>query len=249
MVFRFIITLTILAVSGLSAFAESPDKASGLSKKEMEQIRKAFQEVKRMDEVKKAQRVHEKAMGNYHDIIKAEMLKKNPSLAPAIKKMKMNLALFADAVWQSRDHEFLRTLHYPIAKLSKEERQQWEKAMKKLRAEDFAKKFRKALTADRKKAEQVRGVYSKRLGSFKKRAKKRLLEIDPKLSSVIAKLEQRKQPPGPKETSTPELLPTPEPEHQGQCDERPPACGAHLEAKKEEGSVKIAPAITDPKKD
>ena len=133
-------------------------------------------------------------MRHYHEVLRKAMIAKKPEIEPALAKIRINPGLLADAIWQRRNRDFLKTLNFPMGRLSKEERDQWDAGMKKLHSSPTTEAFSKGVEANRKRQAQLRKEQGQAFSNFKKKASKRLLEIDGGLKPIFEKLEKSMPP-------------------------------------------------------
>ncbi|MGY8688649.1 MAG: hypothetical protein ACKVHP_13060, partial [Verrucomicrobiales bacterium] len=125
----------------------------------------------------------------YHEVLRNEMIKRDPKIEPALAKIRLNPGLLAEAIWEKRNKDLLKNLHLPVNRLEKAERNLWKQAMDKLHEKEVTKQFGKRLEDNYNQQAKLRKEQTSLIRDFKQEARRKLLEIDGKLKPLLEKLE------------------------------------------------------------
>ncbi len=204
--FPSIISATLLLGLGHSLYA------GDLSDKEKQRVGQLFSQVQKDPIVREAKKRHDQATREYHEAVRKAMVTKDPSIEPALEKIRLDPGLLAEAIWQKRNRDFLKNLHFPVRKLAEDERKAWDNAMKKLRQAPLTKEFTKAQTGNLEEQRKLREEYAQTVVQFKKQARKALIKIDGQMKELLEKLEAKQAKAAIEETKT-----EPQPQEERGC--------------------------------
>ena len=188
-----ILVLTITATLIFTPFVSAKDR-NDLTAAEKEMVGHLYAKVRHQEKVTKAREAHEAAVRHYHEVLRKAMIAKKPEIEPALAKIRMNPGLLADAIWQRRNRDFLKTLDFPMGSLSNDERDRWNRAMSKLRSSPTTQTFSKGLEANRQRQAQLRKEQGQAFSNFRSKAREQLSKIDGGLKPIFEKFDQKKSP-------------------------------------------------------
>lgn len=171
--------------SAFSALAMENDRLNG---DERARVGHLYAKVIRDKEVQEARVAHEMAAKHYHDALRQAMIKRDPKVESALKKIRRNPALLAEAIWEKRNNDVLNNLHLPVSRLEKEERDVWNRAMGNLREKEMTKAFGKRLKDNYNQQAKLRKKQIEIMSNFKKEAKRALGKIDGRVKPILDKL-------------------------------------------------------------
>ena len=159
-----------------------------LNRDERIRVGHVYSKVLRNKEVQEARQAYEQAAKQYHAALRSAMIKRDPEIQPALKKIKQNPGLLAEAIWEKRNNDILNNLHLPVSRLDDKERQTWNKAMSKLREKELTKVFGRRLEKNYKQQVKLRKEQIALMSEFKKEAQRKLEQIDSNVRPLLEKL-------------------------------------------------------------
>ncbi len=147
-----------------------------------------YSKVIRDKEVQNARVDYEASAKGYHDVLREAMIKRDPEVESALKKIKRNPGLLAEAIWEKRNNDVLNNLHLPVDRLKGNDRKVWNHAMGKLREKEMTKAFGKRLEDNYHAQAKLRKKQIQIMRDFKNEAMRKLVEIDGKVKPLLEKL-------------------------------------------------------------
>ncbi|MDB2326956.1 hypothetical protein N9V94_00160 [bacterium] len=159
-----------------------------LDRDERSRVGHLYSKVIRNKEVQNARADYEASAKRYHDVLREAMIKRDPKVESALKKIKRNPGLLAEAIWEKRNNDVLNNLHLPVQRLEDGERKVWNRAMGQLREKEMTKAFGKRLKDNYYAQAKLRKKQINIMRDFKNEAKRSLVEIDGRVKPILDKL-------------------------------------------------------------